>query len=276
VGTVVPIAFLRYRKAMSFEWDYPGKIVDGVIEVTASNIDFLNAMVSKLCDFGLRHLHFLIPDCTCIIIEKLLNSMDSTAINKYYATIATHIEREHVTKMFESDGRLGQVEIVSDFCEDGIVGMRRLFDHSPRRINMIVNVKHYCEGLRFNSAFNRRVWVSEVMRYSWGRPDGPGYESLEELIMNDTNEIAQIIKDKVDICKDCEFRRVCYDTRKPIVRSGGGWYHASECNYNPYICKWSDEEGYRTLAECGVVSNAEGFSIDHDRIAAINAELWGE
>ena len=36
------------------------------------------------------------------------------------------------------------------------------------------------------------------------------------------------------------------------------------------------EEGYRTLAECGVVSNAEGFSIDHERIAAINAELWGE
>ncbi len=36
------------------------------------------------------------------------------------------------------------------------------------------------------------------------------------------------------------------------------------------------EEDYFSLAECGVVSNETEFSIDHERIAEINKQLWGE
>ncbi|HLV91705.1 MAG TPA: hypothetical protein VKX34_01175, partial [Aequorivita sp.] len=53
-------------------------------------------------------------------------------------------------------------------------------------------------------------------------------------------------------------------------------YNTTECNYNPYIAKWEGEEGYKTLSECGVISNENGFTIDHDKIAEINAKLWGE
>ena len=83
-------------------------------------------------------------------------------------------------------------------------------------------------------------------------------------------------KDETDVCKDCEFRHMCVDNRLPYERSPNEWYHKIECNYNPYIAKWEGEEGYRTLAECGVISNEEGFSIDHEKIAEINEELWGE
>jgi hypothetical protein len=69
---------------------------------------------------------------------------------------------------------------------------------------------------------------------------------------------------------------MCVDNRLPHQRqSDSKWYHKTECNYNPYIAKWKGEEGYRTLAECGVTSNEQGFSIDHERIAKINDELWG-
>ncbi|PTM04032.1 MAG: hypothetical protein DA405_08610 [Bacteroidetes bacterium] len=85
-----------------------------------------------------------------------------------------------------------------------------------------------------------------------------------------------VTKEDVDICKECEFRRCCFDSRKVLNRSDGTFFYQSECNYNPYIAKWKGEEGYRTLAECGVESDASGFSIDHERIAEINEELWGE
>lgn len=84
-------------------------------------------------------------------------------------------------------------------------------------------------------------------------------------------------KTKTNICQNCEFRHVCIDNRLPKKREGDGmWYHTTECNYNPYIAKWKGEEGYRTLTECGVKSDETGFSIDHERIAKINEELWGE
>lgn len=75
---------------------------------------------------------------------------------------------------------------------------------------------------------------------------------------------------------DCEFQNICTDNRLPKRRSGNGsWYNIYECNYNPYIAKWKGEEGYRTLAECGVNSDENGFSKNHERIAKINEELWG-
>lgn len=84
-------------------------------------------------------------------------------------------------------------------------------------------------------------------------------------------------KTKTDICQNCEFRYMCIDNRLPTQRQTDGlWYHTVECNYNPYIAKWKGEEGYRTLAQCGVKSDETGFSIDHERIAKINEELWGE
>lgn len=82
-------------------------------------------------------------------------------------------------------------------------------------------------------------------------------------------------KHSIDICKDCEYRLSCLDFRVPIKRNKE-WYNKHECNYNPYIGKWSHEEDYLTLAECGIISNEHEFSIDHKRIAEINKELWGE
>lgn len=84
-------------------------------------------------------------------------------------------------------------------------------------------------------------------------------------------------KDSGLICRDCELRYICVDTRVPLeVNDKKNWFTKVECEYNPYISKWKDEDGYKTLAECGVISNENGFSIDHDKIAEINKELWGE
>ena len=69
---------------------------------------------------------------------------------------------------------------------------------------------------------------------------------------------------------------MCVDNRLPYKRKENEWFHKIECKYNPYIAKWEGEEGYQTLEECGVLSNEKGFSIDHEKIAKINAVLWDE
>ena len=97
-----------------------------------------------------------------------------------------------------------------------------------------------------------------------------------ELLSLFNHKIHYVTKKHIDICKDCDLKYLCVDSRLPIERFESEWFHQIECNYNPYIAKWKDEEGYCTLEECGVISNEYGFSIDNDKIAKINAELWGE
>ena len=75
------------------------------------------------------------------------------------------------------------------------------------------------------------------------------------------------------MCKDCEFRNICVDIRVPYKRVENEWYHKSECNYNPYISKWKGEKDYLPIALCGVISNENGFTIDHKLIANINKQF---
>jgi hypothetical protein len=107
---------------------------------------------------------------------------------------------------------------------------------------------------------NGRILIEDIKQYL----SHPKYIAL-----------SQVSKDNIVVCRDCELRYVCVDNRslKKSARMDF-WYHETECNYNPFISRWSDEKGYKTLDECGVVINSSRYSIDEKKIAIINSKLW--
>ena len=96
---------------------------------------------------------------------------------------------------------------------------------------------------------------------------------LKFIDFSNTQKLWNASKDKIDICKDCEYRYMCYDPRVPIERKDGSWYYETECSYNPYIAKWSNEKGYKNLKNCGIISNDEGFIINKKLLDKINKEI---
>lgn len=69
------------------------------------------------------------------------------------------------------------------------------------------------------------------------------------------SDLWHINKDKIKVCKDCEYRYMCVDNRIPIKEAEGEFFFSTECNYNPYIGKWRGEPGYKKL------SNLESINI---------------
>jgi hypothetical protein len=144
-----------------------------------------------------------------------------------------------------------------------------------------VNIELYSESLHFNTYLNRKIYIGESfeIKNSFESNNNFGYfnsvDTLNDIIKSeDYQRLWNVNKNLCDVCKDCEFRHFCIDTRTPNLRFKNEWFFLKNCNYNPYISKWSHEEGYKTLAECGVISNEHEFSIDHEKIALINKELW--
>ena len=45
-------------------------------------------------------------------------------------------------------------------------------------------------------------------------------------------------------------------------RKVGEWFFDEECNYNPFISKWKNGNGYLSLNDFGVITNSKEFSID--------------
>ena len=149
-----------------------------------------------------------------------------------------------------------------------------------------VNIQLFTESQKHNTDFNRKLHIGAngEIKNALLAPDVFGninaLENTEGILkIIETKEFQKywyVHKGLIDVCKQCEFRHMCVDNRVPEKRNEKSWYFESECNYNPYIAKWQDEAGYKTLAECGIKSNAEGFKINRKKLNAINKELWGD
>jgi hypothetical protein len=152
--------------------------------------------------------------------------------------------------------------------------------------NFTINISTFTESQNHNVYYNRKLYIDEFGKVKNAPECKEGFGSILK-IKNETT-ILKIInsekfqqywylgKDKCDVCSDCEFRYMCVDNRNPILRVDKSCYYQSECNYNPYIAKWKGEDGYKTLNECGVISNETGYSIDKKRLKAINKKTWGQ
>ncbi len=147
---------------------------------------------------------------------------------------------------------------------------------------LVVNIDFFSESQKFNVYFNRKIHIDNNGNILNNYKSQEVYGNINSI--SDLNQFIDDIsilyewnvnKDKIDICKDCELRYMCLDDRKPIKKNiNDTYFNNLECRYNPYIAKWEGEEGYKTLAECGVISDENGFYIDHDKIAEINKALW--
>lgn len=139
------------------------------------------------------------------------------------------------------------------------------------------NQGHVLKSINHNSCLYNKIGIDEFgnvkncpsMSTSIGKIDKLRAEDFKNFLKNSIFHM----KDDIEVCKDCEFRYICNDCRvftDSKIRKNA---RPSKCQYNPYISKWSHEEGYMTLDECGVISNEEEFSINIDKIASINNQL---
>lgn len=150
-----------------------------------------------------------------------------------------------------------------------------------------VNISHIAEAQNHHTYFNKRLSLdaNQNIRYSLSHPtelkhisDFNNQDEFANWLQKDVSlNLWNITKDQSDICKNCEFRYICTDNREPKPRTEKGWlayYHESPCNYNPYIAKWNFEKEFVSLAECGVVSNENQFSINEAIIEKKNEQIW--
>lgn len=279
---------------LDLKWQYPYKIISLVVDFNC--IDFFSNTV-------------LIPHTLCIIFSEFVTEKtiaDKMDIirqlnpNNIIYCFNYDIPDFFIKKICEQDLRVNQIFIYNSsskivYNEDThhclIIKYEDDLNSISSKVNVsvdnfYVNLPLFSEAQTFHTYYNRRLYIDY---------DGNVKNSFESSyvhsninLLSNTKELLAAVdsaqfksiwnvkKDNCDICKDCEFRYMCVDNRLPFKKNENEWYHKTECNYNPYICKWQGEEGYLTLQDCGIRSDETGFYIDHDKIAAINRELWGD
>lgn len=102
----------------------------------------------------------------------------------------------------------------------------------------------FVESKNFNSCLNRKISIDEngyikncpSLNSNYGNIKNT---SLQEALNHpDFKHYWNITKDKIDVCKDCEFRYICTDCRAYTVDSDNVFSKPLKCGYNPYTNEW--------------------------------------
>lgn len=145
-----------------------------------------------------------------------------------------------------------------------------------------INYLLFTESLRYNSYYNRKIFINLNGGVSTGPSDGESFGNLYEekfewedfLKLPKVKVLWELNKDKISVCKNCEYRYMCVDGRIPKMHLNGiEWYHDTECNYNPFVAKWKGEPGYKSLFESGIKVGKDGVSIDFTTLKSVLSEL---
>jgi len=112
--------------------------------------------------------------------------------------------------------------------------------------NMSVDVKDFFYNQQYNSCWGNKIAIDtngDIKPCLWSEKI---YGNLNEtLILNLVltgicDEFWTITKDKIDVCRDCEFKYSCSECRVMVEKETGNLYNKTfGCSYNPVSAEWS-------------------------------------
>lgn len=264
-----------FQHVESVIMDFDSETRYDVIE-TLQKLDHLNPSFLQLryfCDYSFDEMKKVISylnQTTIEYVEILLPFQDkwtqhleennlTLKYSKFQKIVFHSVEEKHNIK--ELKNIFYTTEKIEDHTSCGQVGY----------FNFSKNSNHVLKSINFNSCLYKKIGIDTKGNIkncpSLSQIAGTVFDSKIE---SHTFTTSTIKKDNIEVCKDCEFRNICTDCRAFTDSKSRPNARPSGCDYNPYIAKWSHEEGYVPLADCGIVSTENEFSINHKKILEIN------
>jgi hypothetical protein len=145
-----------------------------------------------------------------------------------------------------------------------------------KAIQFVLNRSLFIEAHSYNTFYNKRLFLDSIGNIYLNLRSDTLFNIIDNINIEISPDFWHACKDKINICKDCEYRYMCYDSRIPVQINTTLWHYSTDCNYNPYVCKWAGQENYVPLEECGTYTKETGFVPDKDKISKLNKQIWGE
>lgn len=249
---------------MSFNWDYPNKFSNAIIEYSKSSPFSLVEAIAKIDKLGLSGVEVRLTEAHEIdFFRKIAHNVNETGL-KHIDFLIKYADGHNESFLYELKGLHptsflitqyeSPVEQIVNNVLGNYIGIQRtprkyedlVLDQKVKSKNFVINRNFFLESQNYNPYFNGKIFVLR---------DGEIYDNVNghKVGLTIKSEIAEIVqsskimrywharKDDTKVCRDCEFRYMCLDTRTPI-KNNTGWEHSNSCQYNPYTVNWRKDE----------------------------------
>lgn len=296
-GFYCSVSDLKLFPDLELSFDHPSFITNTIIDIRRKSPFELNSVFLQLEKLHCKHVQLrFMDDHTLKEITKAVQLLQKYPIRSaelvFQYSPAVNLQR--LTELY-FQAPVSQIHLFG-VPEKQLSVLQRLSKVYPVHVytksipvipdnrstdKLQLTISLFSESQKHHTYFNRKLYISaegeiknapecpEIYGHVQHSPD------LLPIVLNpEFQKYWKVQKEKTDVCRDCEYKHMCIDNRVPKQRNSGEWYHEEECDYNPFIAKWKEEKGYRTLSECGVRSDEKGFKINRKQLISINRLLW--
>jgi SPASM domain peptide maturase of grasp-with-spasm system len=137
---------------------------------------------------------------------------------------------------------------IKEFRKSFIISQKEILSNDNcgciNKYSKILNISFYTEALTFNTCLNRKVAIDRFGFIKNCLSMTKVYGNIYEIDINTILDQSQftylweINKDKILVCKDCEFRYCCLDCRAFLQNPDDNYSKPQKCNYDPYLGKY--------------------------------------
>lgn len=247
---------------LNMEWDYPAKITNAIIDIADNSKHDFGKVFSQLESLGCCHIQIRsFTEKTINFWIDILEQLSETTIKKI--EIITKYTAEYniaiLQEIYDANLRLHSFIIHSSpthsFKQKSKYQKRILFVkeriesnndcHKIHPSYFSVNVQLFTEAQHYHTYFNRKLSIDidgsikncNSLEQSFGNIKDT--KLIDVVLQKEFQALWSITKDQTKICKDCEFRYMCIDSRQPIKDKDGLFYHKHVCPYNPSTVQWN-------------------------------------
>jgi SPASM domain peptide maturase of grasp-with-spasm system len=246
-------------------FETPSLIDNSIIDVNQNSNHHWDQLILQLLDLGCRALQIrFFCDISFDDLQKISSLIFKSSIKSFEIVLPynkVEYSESNIKELFVSNIQISSLtfygapssERVSTFdnlskiyyIEELITGAHHCgFVHSNY---FVVNTEHYFESLKHNSCLNKKLSIDEngnikncpASKASFGHVSNTSLRTA--LAHKEFKSLWDVSKDKVTVCKDCEFRYICTDCRVNISNEHDIYSKPKHCSYDPYTGKWADD-----------------------------------
>ena len=252
----------------SLNWDYPATISNSIVSLTQPyEIDKVIKIINKLEKFGCNNILIKFEtEVDITVFKQILELFNETIIE--YIHISLESNNKELITAVESysktdNRRINQIIVFNcTIFKDGYFfdeKYRRAIIFTPKPLSNlncgIVKTSYFnsihqffSESQQFNTCLNRKLSIDTdgniqncpSMAKSYGNINDPNIDIEAIVNSEEFQKVWHINKDKIHVCKDCEFRHVCTDCRAYVEDPSDIYSKPLKCGYNPYTCEWEE------------------------------------
>jgi SPASM domain peptide maturase of grasp-with-spasm system len=251
--------------SMSRYWSEPSYIENSIVKCSPHLYDNVFDVLENLLCYNVT---IYVGNKDLIDLANFFVFLKKNIHNRIFHNINLYLEEKYLPEMkkvvcqfMNETPNVQQLYFIKnkkafEICKSSIDYRKAVATNSsiiPFRNKVYFNpsIYFYLDSLNYNTNYNKKLFIREDGELKNSEYDDEIYGNISDLSINEVKAIVEsrsfqkkwkINKDKIEICKVCEYRYICEDFTPIFMGSGRSWHRSEKCDYDPYLGLWGSSK----------------------------------